>query len=128
MRTRSVLLVLLVLPAYLGFSDENPALPFRDAQKALQKAFEYIDSGKVQFKDNTIKHGDVEPVSVSYGFEEGKNLISVDFRVKSAVKSNYSEYVHGMLSVQLDEHGKLRGQSTYERHGTVPSKQWKITP
>jgi membrane-associated protease RseP (regulator of RpoE activity) len=108
--------------------EQNAVLPFREPQKALEKAFEYIDGGKVRFKDAAVKHDDVEPLSVSYGFGQEAKRIAVEFRVKSTVSSNYSEYVYGVLSVQLDEQGRLLGQSEGEHHGAVPTKQWKILP
>jgi membrane-associated protease RseP (regulator of RpoE activity) len=112
----------------VGPSEQNAILPFREAHKALEKAFEYIDAGKVQYKDATVKHDDVEPLSVSYDFDQREKLITVNFRVKSAVRSNYVEHVDGVLSIRLDEQGRLRGQNTGEWHGGVPTKEWKITP
>jgi membrane-associated protease RseP (regulator of RpoE activity) len=112
----------------VGPSEQNAILPFREAHKAVEKAFEYIDAGKVQYKDATVKHDDVEPLSVSYGFAQPGKEITVNFRVKSAVRSNYFEHVDGVLSIHLDEQGRLRGQNTGEWHGGVPTKEWKITP
>ncbi len=114
--------------------EQTPVLRFREAQKALEKAFAYIDAGKVQFKDVTVKHDDVEPLSVSYGFDNRENsalrekMITVDFRVKSTIRSNYAEYVYEDLLVHLDELGRLVGASTGEHQGEVPTKQWKILP
>lgn len=129
MKMRAVLLfVSLVLPACVATTEQTAILPFGEAQKALGKAFEYIDAGKIRFKNAVVKHDDVEPVSVSYGFDRPEKLITVDFRVKSTVRSNYFEYVYGIVSIFLDQRGELRGQTGGEHQGGPPSKEGKIIP
>jgi hypothetical protein len=123
-----LLSMLVLLPVWAALSEQSAPLSFGEAEKALQKALEYIDSGKVQFKGHTIKREDVEVLCVSYGFDAPEKQIAVDFRVKSTVKSNYFEYVFGVLSVYLDDHGRLRGQTAGERHSAAPNERWKITP
>lgn len=108
--------------------DQTAVFPFAEARKAVDRAFDYIDRGKIQYKDVTVTRDDVEPLSVSYNFDRPEREITVNFRVKSTVQSNYFELVYGIVSVNLDDQGYLLSQSTGEAHGGVPTKQWKIAP
>ena len=43
--------------------------------------------------------------------DQPEQLITVEFRMKNTVSSNYYEVAYGLLSVLLSEEGELRGQS-----------------
>ena len=107
---------------------QNSVLSFREAQRAIGRAFAYIDDGKINFKSNTVTRDEVEPLRVNYGFDQPEQLITVEFRMKNTVSSNYYEVAYGVLSVLLSEEGELRGQSGVDLRQDFPSKQWKLLP
>jgi hypothetical protein len=124
MKTTRVLLVILLRVFGLSVRWQNSTnLSFREAENALERAFQYIDDGKVKFNRYAL-----EPLEVTYDLGKPERLISVTFRITSTVKSNYAEYAYDVLCLQLDESGNLRAQSTGRREGAVPVKQWKIVP
>jgi len=126
MKTTLVLfLMFLLVPGLSVRGQNNTKLSFREAEKALEWAFQCFDDGQVKFNRYAV-----EPLEVTYDLGLGKpeKMITVTFRITSTVKSNYSEYAYEVLSLQLDESGNLRGQSTGRRVGAVPVKQWKIVP
>lgn len=129
MKTTLVLLLILLMVFGLSVRGQNSTnLSFREAENALERAFQYLDDGKVKFKEATINRGDVEPLEVTYDLGKPEKRISVAFRITSTVKSNYAEYAYEVLYLHLDDNGNLRGQSTGRHEGAVPVKQWKIVP
>ena len=124
MKTTLVLLLMFLMVLGLSVHGQNSTkLSFREAENALERAFQCFDDGQVKFNRYAV-----EPLEVTYDLGKPEKMITVTFRITSTVKSNYSEYAYEVLSLRLDESGNLQGQSTGRRVGAVPVKQWKIVP